>query len=470
MLGLSLWVILTGNDLGRGAADQINYHQRVIESFAAQWPSPDFRDYVSATTPLYHVVMAAVRVYVTERVEVQQLLGLAIGLGFLGVVWWFVAGRAPAGLAALLCLPLACSMYVLDSSSWLLPDNAAWALVAVIVGLALRERFTPGMLAVGAGALVVLVLTRQSHLWAAGVLWLGAYLADGWSGRPASAVVPRDRLFSNLANRSARAAIAVGATLPAILIVGYFWRLWGGRLTPPIFDAWYGRRLNPSAPAFLLSLAGVYSVFFAGFLLPALMDLLRRRAWVLALAAGAGALFALATATTYDLSEGRFGGLWNVARKLPAPGGRSVLILALSVGGAVALAGWWAALDFRRRWALLGTICGFITAQVVNPWLFQRYAEPLFLIVFAFGAALIWAREREAGTDVAGAGRIGPGPGEAVAALTSPRGRILRWMRALGLVGLSGLLLVVTLTERRSAKPVVLLPMGAVEAPPTDAP
>jgi hypothetical protein len=469
MAVFALGVILSGTDKGRGAADQINYHQRVIEQFASQLPKPDLTNYVSATTPLYHLVQAGVYRYITNDLRVLRVLGLAVSLGLLVIVWRSVSASASARQSMALLLPIACSIYVLDPAAWLLPDNAAWCLVALILGTAMGDRFRPRELVVLGAAMAVLVLTRQSHLWAAGVIWAGTFLAAGW--RPAS---PPESgvLLANLDRRVPRTLLAMAATIPAFVIVAYFWKLWGGRLTTPVFEAWYTRKTNPSALPFLLSLTAIYSVFFAGYLLPAFSALIRGRAWLLA----AGLIFGIAAwaiaPTNYDLDQGRYGGIWSIARKLPMLGSRSLFILGCSAAGGVMLVCWARALDFRRRWIFLGAVAAFFAAQCVNPWVYQRYCEPYFLILLAIAAAVVAGQglkvggESEAASE--GPDALEPTTSDALWVIASARSKVIRTLRFFGPIALAGLLLAVSLNELRTAKPVVLLPPGAVEDPPKD--
>lgn len=467
----ALGVIFSGTDDGRGAADQINYHQRVIRQFAAQLPAPDFRNYVSATTPLYHVVQAVLYRHITSDLNALRIVGLTITLALLAIMWRFVSAQASPRITMALLLPMACSIYVLDAGAWLLPDNAAWCLVAVILGLGLGERVRLGQMLLLGVALAVLVLTRQSHLWTAGVIWATAFLSAGW-GRPLTPQTQEAQaLLANLDRRIPRTLIAIGVTIPSFLIVAWFWRLWGGRLVPPIFVEWYARGTNPSAPVFLLSLSAVYGAFFAGYLLPSFSMLLRRRAWLLMLGAGIGLLAWLIAPSDYDLDNGRYGGLWSIARKLPMLGDRSLFMLGGAIAGGVLLTCWAAALDFRRRWIFLAALAAFFAAQCANAWLYQRYCEPFFLILFALAAASISGQGLDvepAGEDESGSLR--PTTADALAVIASARSKVIRTLRFFGPVALAGLLMLVALNELRTAQPVVLLPEGQVERPPKNVP
>ncbi|HZW10024.1 MAG TPA: hypothetical protein VFF69_08980, partial [Phycisphaerales bacterium] len=84
VFALGAWpLIFSGFVKGRGAADQLNYHEQVIRTFAADWPNPDYSDYLSATTPGYHTLLAAVAHFLTDDRRVLQLIASAFTLGLL---------------------------------------------------------------------------------------------------------------------------------------------------------------------------------------------------------------------------------------------------------------------------------------------------------------------------------------------------------------------------------------------------
>lgn len=331
VFALAAWgVILSGNLRGRGAHDQVNYHLPAILRFAEQWPRLDYSDYLSATTPGYHTLLAAVARFASDSPRALQFVGSLFTVALLVVLG--LACRSAGRAALLLVLPAAASMYVFYSGVWLLPDNAGWLGVLGVLLLALRGRFDALTVIGGAALLAALVFVRQSHLWAAAALWAGAWLGarDADDAGPFGATRDVRALLRDPARRAARTAVAIVATVPAALIVLQFHRLWGG-LTPPTFQERHTGG-NPAAPAFILSLFGAFSLFYAGFLAPAVGEVLRRHRTLLALAGVAGLAAALLPETTYSTEAGRYSGLWNLVQKAPVVmGGRtSTLIVVLA--------------------------------------------------------------------------------------------------------------------------------------------
>lgn len=389
--------ILSQNLLGRGAFDQIHFHEPVVRTFAEQlsrgWSALDVRDYRSATTPGYHLLLAMVARYVHP----SSMLLQAIGSLFTAALLALLAGAAtalaarrgamrPARLGLVLVLPAMASMYVLFSGVWLLPDNLGWLLVLGVGLVAVRLIESPsraiaghaGLLALGGTLLLALVLVRQSHLWAAAMLWAAAWIGGA----------PGDRVLNDFVQRGRAALLALLATLPAFLAVGAFALAWGG-LTPPSFRAQYGGGINPAAPAFILSLAAVFSIFFAGSIGPATIVLLRTSPWQVLVAAILGLALAAAPETTF-VYEARATGLWNLVKVAPVIAERtSLLLLVLAPLGAVALCAWAAALPARARWLFFAALTAFAAAQTASPLCWQRYIEPFLLGLFALGAATI---------------------------------------------------------------------------------
>ncbi len=402
-------------DMGRAAGDEINFHEPAIRRFYDQWPAFDFSDYLSATTPGYHLLMAAVMKVMGPWEVFMRATGALIGcllVGVLGAACAVRSGSARVGM--LLALPLAASMYVQDSTAHLLPDNLGWLGVlamVLIAGRMARGREGWRVLVPLAGVvLAALVFVRQIHVWTAALAWGAAWMAAAGPERAGENL--RDAVFDRPKPRFTAATIAGLATLPALLELVWFARLWNG-LTPPSVAAQYPGA-NPAAPAFILSLVGVASLFYIAWLVRPIAEVWRRARWAIALAAGVGLAAALIPETTYGLKEGRYSGLWAVAMPqagLIAFGRTSVVLAVLAPLGAVALVGWAWRLGPRPGTLLLGGAAAFIAAQAASYMLYQRYSEPAVLMTVALCAAAPMAGSRREATEQRWVGRtaaLGP--------------------------------------------------------------
>lgn len=386
---LLLILFVQGLDI-RAMIDQDDYHYIAIASFAADWPASDFSDYPSATTPGYHWFVAA---WGTDKTTLR-IVGSFFGIALIALLGWAVARRTPPnemnGRAAwigpvLLCLPLAWSPYVVSSSLWLLPDDAAWLGVLLLLLLIWRDRPWSMAQIIAAGViLLVLVWFRQIHLWLAGGLWASAWV------------------FGMQSDGSKRLSTTVGmivVTLPAMGLIGGFMLLWGGASPPSMQSHVTGP--NPAVGANVLSLLGIYSVFFVGWLVSGMRRMVSREGgWCLlrrCLFAGLVVGFVLGIVPQTDwATPQRVSGLWNIARHLPTFADRSPLIIALSAFGGLTAGAWFAALwangsESSRRAARLWLVVMllFVLANTAAAHAWQRYYEPFLLMMLALTAVMI---------------------------------------------------------------------------------
>lgn len=414
--------IATGRIPIRAAYDQMHYHGPTVELFARQLPRPDFYDYYSATTPGYHVVLAVIARAIPDSTAALQITSALIGAALIGLLAASCAAiflrsqshDAPAPparsrllstlLPAALSLPLGCSMYVFQSGAWLLPDNAGWLLALVTCLLVLRAvsphaRAREGLILLAGLTVALVVFTRQSHAWTAGVVWLGGWLAaylasstkpttgESASITPFSFASMRDALFTNIPKRISWTAAAIIATIPAVLTLLYFINLWHG-LTPYRFQFQHQGK-SPAALAMMLALMGLYSILLAPIVLPLLARLWRDAKWAIFTALAIALLASLIPNTTYSIDQGRWTGLWNLVRATPSIANHtSPLLLALAIFGSVSLVAWLSAWPtWPQRLVILAMLLGCTAAVAAGSELWPRYLEPMALIIIALSAA-----------------------------------------------------------------------------------
>lgn len=442
-----------GFDVGRAKFDQDVFHLKVITQFAHELPTPGLRDYLSATTPGYHLVLAAVqRVFGAPEV-VLRLAGAMCTAGLVGLLVWVGANasrpreRVNAALshspredgwwwAFAPALPVLCSSYVVQSGMYLLPDNAAWLMVALVMVLSLKLATIGGIggcgevhsvrplrrwIISGACVLAALVFTRQIHIWAAAALWTGVLVACArldltprTSASPLTRTTEHARaLLRSVTNRAV--ILTVLATAPAFAIVGSFVLVWGG-LTPPKFrastnpgavsgavDATTVTGISPATAVLVLALVGLFGLFFVGYWLASSLSQAtgtNRRADALIGTIKAGALGGLVAgvlaaipATTWQ-SPSRKGALWEITRKFEGDATLAGITLPrlviadhvnpvlwlLAVVGGVVLGACWRAADVRARWVLAAGLIAFTAANCAQALSWQRYLEPMVLV------------------------------------------------------------------------------------------
>jgi hypothetical protein len=366
---LTLPVIWSGRGGTSEAYDQARHHEPAIRAFARDWPRVDLVNFDSATTPGYHLALAAVARWGGGERVVLQMASWLLSLGLLAVVYVQAARVLHPGPAALLTAPFLASSYVLGSAIWLVTDNAALLFVVLAVGSCLSAaRAAP--LARGGLAAAAAVLVRQVHAWIAAPLALRAVLEARCAARSTGAAWAR----------------ASWALLPLLVAAGFF-VLWSGP-TPPMHAARHAAGPNPAIVPATLALLGVFGPFHLPAFVRRWEDVLPRRWWMWAAAAGAAAL-ALLLPSGFDKDAGRWGGaIWELARITPAPAGRSPALALLGGLGALVVAlGCHAAVRGGRGRSILVLLCAAAAWLAAHSWsalAFQRYLEPMALLI------LIW--------------------------------------------------------------------------------
>lgn len=368
----TLPLILSGNASGRAAADDYNYHWIAIQKFAIEWPSPDLSDYRSATSPGYHLVLAPVVRSGFGHMG-TQLFAMGWTLAFFGLLCWVVT-RSMGRWGALMCLPFIASMYTLFPGVWLLPDNAGWFLVLSVLLLSLRDRshwltwFAAGLL------LLPLIMMRQIHVWVAGVVWMSAWIGSGDR-------IPTDlrSLFDDWISRSGRTMIAIACTIPAFALLGWFVLLWGG-LVPPMFQDDH-QDPNLATPGFILMQVGVMSLFFLPVLLPRWKACWAHHwRWVIVTVL-IGCVCALFPVSSYSIDAGRYSGWWNFIDRVPTILDRSPVYILGAILGSLAIPVWVSMCTRRDAWVWIGAFIAFTLAQSANHASWQRYHEPMLLMM-----------------------------------------------------------------------------------------
>lgn len=392
LLGLGFGLVFYGITLavglskyrfnGRFAYDQFNYHEPTVRFFAQTFPRADFSNYWSATTPLYHYLLAGVAQAFPSRTALMAAGGL-FSVGVLALLVYACARRVGSVLAVAFVLPLAASLNFFTQGVWMLPDNAGWLGVLAVLLIAIQPRFNAMTLVGGSVALALLVSTRQIHAWTGGVL-----LAAAWLGAPPKSPAPDSfaGLFTDVPARLKRCALAGVATLPALAITIWFVWLWSGLVVPRYQQKYHG--FNAATPAFFFAIIGGLAPFYTGALWPSVVNTWRRHRVLLVSAIVIAIVAAAAPETTYNVEAGRYSGLWNYTKHAPIIAHHtSVLILALSPIGAAALVALCVGAPRRTGWILAAAATGFCLTQFLSPELWHRYHEPLIFFLLTLGSA-----------------------------------------------------------------------------------
>jgi hypothetical protein len=365
-------------------SDEAYHHLPVIETFAAQFPTPVLSDYLSATTPGYHLFLAAF-LWMGFGEGALHLVNVLIGAAVVAIFAYGVGKRAGLATGALVGSVLALSPYMLSGSVWLMTDNAGLLFVVLAAEATLRllerspDRPTRGWFGV---ALVALAgaCVRQIVVFASG--FVGALMVS-------SAVAER-RLPT-----AREIAESVLALVPSVLLVAFLLWLWGG-LVPPAYLDYHGSGGNPVTPVYALAVVGFWGfpIFFA---VPGFWRALLERA---SLTVAACALPLLFLVDSSFVKHVRWGGvIWTASKFFPTVADRSSLVVGLALVGVLSVAAM-----LRVAWrspstaVRAGTLCcalmflGSVVAQMANQQCFERYLQPFAIVVCGLAAGIVGGR------------------------------------------------------------------------------
>jgi hypothetical protein len=363
----ALPLILLDYNAGRAYSDQYFGHLPTIMAFADHL---DFSDYESATTPGFHVLIALFAKYVSSNIVFLKLISSLITALFIAVFAGLLHIKAGKTKTVVLLLPMILSLYFLPDGVWIVPDNLAWLTVAAI--FILTATCPPGAgYFISTGIVLFLAVTvRQSNLWLASVPW-----AVGISPLLLHGIVRK--------NKIAIAGVSFLITIPAFLILYYFYHTWGA-LVPPAVQVRHGRGMSYCVPAFFLSVFFIYTVFYVPVVLQTFKKIITRSALPFVAAGMAiGFLVAVIPATDFNYDAGRFSGFWNFVRLAPNIGHTSVLLTITSTLGGGMLFCWLLLVDREFRFILGLAIPAFVLALIPNTLVLERYfAVFVFILLF----------------------------------------------------------------------------------------
>lgn len=401
LVGLAVALVVPLMVLGAGGTsesyDEQTYHLPIVRMFAAQWPKVDLVSYPSATAPGYHLALAGLLVAGLPEWTMRAASALA-SIGVVLAVFLMCLRTVPAWGALALTLPLVCSSYYLGAAIWLTTDNAALLLVVLALGGVMRPSITAGrgvragVYAAGAASI------RQIHVWLAAPIALAGLLA-WWDGRRARAQASsRAGGAGPVALEPARRGLAAAAgcaagALAPIALVGWFVWSWGGLVPRSSGLLNHSSGANFATPALALSVAGLWAPFLLRtFDWRALRELVRSGRGVVAGGVAVGLAAGVIPPTEPVWPQRASGAVWIIAQQVPSVWGRSVAVpLMAALGGAcLAVLALAARRGGRGRESVL-LLCGsaaWIAAQSANSMAWQRYVEPMVLIVLAWLAAL----------------------------------------------------------------------------------
>lgn len=402
-----MWVLQVAVVLGpgiRGPAnnDETEFHLPTVRTFAEQLPNPNLSSYNVATTPGYHLFLAVAVKMGAESDTALRLIGgqFAVLLAALMACW--IGKRIEWPFAVILSLPAFVSIYTFSPMVLALPEAAAWLGVLAMMVIGLRRVVRREWFIIAGFVLLGLVCVRQIHIWAAVPLWLSGWLGSQREREPVR-LIPRPGEL-DLNDRLPLTLFALVCTLPAFAALLWFFWIWGGPV-PPGFqtreaaEAIRGAAVhsggNPATPAMVLALFGLIAPLFVVSLIPAILRRLGGQpsaVWFVIVSGVLGLLISVVPETSFDPSQGRWSGLWNLMQRFPTLGERSPVIIGLATIGAVQLACLLLVIRSRERLIIAGSLLAFTVAQTANFQSWMRYLLPMVLFALVMLTTLALQR------------------------------------------------------------------------------
>lgn len=380
-LGFSLPLALLSKQ-GKYEWDEANYHLPEIRRINKHWPALDLqKDSFSAIAPGYHWFLAGLGKITGTGTRTLRLINLSVSLFGLVLLFAWLRSRHDSLDSALLVAPLAVSNFFVKSASWVVTDNAGLVLVLLTLIVALKKDFrwksgfVTGIFALAA------TLTRQLHVWLAGVLLFRVLLSI--KEQNSATTSKQNRFWPSLVS-------LLGACFP-IIALGVLYHAWGGLVPEQWREVSFAISFCP--------LAYISSVFaFLGFfyVLPLLIHPHRGslNMGYYGLALMCGLLVATLSPSTSDYKAGRWGGyFWSIVNHMPTVFDRSMFFVILTPIGLVVMLALWremqsAEYSYQAHIWLL-SVLAWSSTYLLNRQVFHRYFEPMVLIflIIAVGFA-----------------------------------------------------------------------------------
>ncbi|MBK9990040.1 MAG: hypothetical protein IPP19_04695 [Verrucomicrobia bacterium] len=358
------WPLIFSDRESNYSQDESSYHLPAVRQIAAHWPALDVRsDSLSATAPGYHYTLATVSLVTGTGTRTLRLINWSVSALVLVVLYLHLRKSLPPTDAYLPLLPLLFSNFFIKSASWLVTDNAALLLVTLALLSQLRPTTPPAWLGSLTNATAVFV--RQTSIWLV--------------------VLPATEFIASPnANHSRTVLRTLAIAIAPVGVLLFLISQWHGFVPPVWRDT--AIHFSTAGPLYLLAVFGLFTLpyFTPGLWKPELST--KPKATSLAIAILGTIILWLATPSTSNYAQGRWGGyLWNLADHLPAVQQRSLLFLVLAIIGAWAIHKIWSSLhtkNLHRESSLFFlTIIAWGSTFLVNRQVFQRYFEPTILVL-----------------------------------------------------------------------------------------
>lgn len=346
------------------SVDEPKYHYPTILNFAKRLPFPDIRDYGSATTPLFHILLAALSKIVGTDIQHLRLANFFIT--YFSVLFLFSLlcrqYKLKPQVSLLFTFIFALSPYYFREAFVILTDNlpVLWLLFFFNFYFRYKAEHKQSLLLLSLLFVMLLCLTRQTYLFVCLAIAMDTML-----------------IKEPLQTKMKILSLVFVAATPTLAL--FF--IWKG-LTPPSFREFHTREslINAKAVLYGFCVLGFYTLFIPG--TGVFKSLLQKRKIMIAvviLLSWSVLFFSPLIKNPKD-----FGYLWYMASPLPRIAGTSLLFWGLLPLGVITVLCIWHKEGLNLF--ILFLVCLFLS-EVPNKLIFQRYYDSsVILILILFSA------------------------------------------------------------------------------------
>ena len=242
----NLVVAFNGNMQFFDAKDEMYCHYKVIEQFYYEFPNLYLKDYLSTTTPLYHIIMAIICITFSLSKYVVRISGVILStIGLYLTYRYLQAKRINYVKNGFIIACMSVSLYVIGPSTRASTDNLAFFLVIIALFLIdndIKDKQKNHNIILGVIFSISSILTRQFYLWIAGVLFF--------------------RIFDQRLEKRTKLFCLIGSVFSAMSLLPFL-VLWKG-LTTPTYQVRYTNAslINLDVLTFIICLLGFFTLLF----------------------------------------------------------------------------------------------------------------------------------------------------------------------------------------------------------------
>lgn len=341
--------------------DEHKFHYPTILQFARQLPLPDVRDYNSATTPLFHILMAVCSKAIGT--DIHSLRAVNFLITYTSTIFFYNILIQKFKLnwsnSLLFAFIFALSPYYFREAFVILTDNlpVLWLLLFFNYYLRYKNGREFKWLLLSLLFIMLLCLTRQTYLFICLAIAIDVML---------------DKI-TLLAKLKILLLIFIAAIPTFLLFI-----IWKG-LTPPAFQEFHTRDsfINIKAVLYGLCVLGFYALFIPGVGVFKSLFQKRRASIIICVLIAWGVLFF--SPLIKNVKD--FGYLWYMADVLPDIVGTSLLFWLLLPIGLLTLLCIWNKEGF--CFFILFLLCLFLS-EMPNKFIFQRYYDSSIILSLLF--------------------------------------------------------------------------------------